>query len=88
MKYKVRCYEKNIWELEVEADSKEEAETRAEEHYDEFGFEHHKEISSPEGWYWKAEEVHPLFRAIQDIQTYLEESESVGGKKLLFKINF
>ena len=47
MKYKVRCYEKNIWE---------EAEIKAEEHYDEFGFEHHKEISKPDGWYWKAEE--------------------------------
>tara|TARA_R100000781_G_scaffold83709_2_gene51534 strand:- start:3493 stop:3711 length:219 start_codon:yes stop_codon:yes gene_type:complete len=56
MRYKVRCYEKNIWELEVEADSAEEAEIKAEKHYDEFGFEHHKEISSPEGWYWKAEE--------------------------------
>jgi|TARA_R110000824_G_scaffold315760_2_gene502923 hypothetical protein len=54
MKYKVRCYEKNIWELEVEADSREEAEIKAEEHYDEFGFEHHKEISKPDGWYWKA----------------------------------
>jgi|TARA_R110001592_G_scaffold55466_1_gene169412 hypothetical protein len=42
MRYKVRCYEKNIWELEVEADSEEEAEMKAEKHYDEFGFEHYK----------------------------------------------
>tara|TARA_R110000787_G_scaffold73653_1_gene164174 strand:+ start:199 stop:594 length:396 start_codon:yes stop_codon:yes gene_type:complete len=55
MKYKVRCYEKNTWELEVEADSQEEAEIKAEEHYDTLGFSDYKEISSPEGWYWKAE---------------------------------
>tara|TARA_R110000822_G_scaffold233613_2_gene364993 strand:+ start:1596 stop:1766 length:171 start_codon:yes stop_codon:yes gene_type:complete len=54
MKYKVRCYEKNIWELEVEADSIEEAEIKAEEHYGKFGFEHYEEISKPDGWYWKA----------------------------------
>lgn len=58
MRYKVRCYEKNIWELEVEASSEEEAETKAEEHYDEFGFEHHKEISVPSSyWVWKAEKL-------------------------------
>ena len=57
MRYKVRCYEKNIWELEVEAASEEEAEMKAEKHYEEFGFEHYKEISSPEGWYWKVEKL-------------------------------
>ena len=54
MKYKVRCYEKNIWELEVEASSEEEAETKAEEHYDEFGFEQMFLVAT--GDVWKAEE--------------------------------
>jgi hypothetical protein len=57
MKYKVRCYEKNIWELEVDADSEEEAETKAIDLYREDGFNGYKEIHVGSGWEWKAEEV-------------------------------
>lgn len=54
--YTVSCVEQNIWEVKVEASDESEARIKAEELYEEDGFNSFAERSSPDGWRWV---VHP-----------------------------
>jgi hypothetical protein len=54
--FTVSCVEQNIWEVVVEASDESEARIKAEELYEEDGFNSFAERSSPDEWRWV---VHP-----------------------------
>ena len=54
--FTVSCVEQNIWEVKVEAPDEYEARIKAEELYEEDGFNSFAERSSPDEWRWV---VHP-----------------------------
>lgn len=54
--FTVSCVEQNIWEVKVEAPDESEARIKAEELYEEDGFNSFAERSSPDEWRWV---VHP-----------------------------